>query len=401
MSVATDFLTKLFRRADAVSLKGEGLAAPERLGLTKDKCPAFFAMRNLADAMEFCAELDVAKGKGAITVEPLPHTKPPHNIKAIAVADLRTLAGHLKLPLSLDHLAHAREALEPYTPELPVLVEILAAWRLGKKVRGAPPDPEEVKAVVDAARVVLHRRTDGEDHLLRRISIQLFHNSKRIEALGRWLDLLYTGEIASSGLDIEQVHSGLGLLHEPQAFHLSANGEFSSAGEPSRLVRPYLGIAPKETEAIAFDVQPRALLTIENKQTFHEFARVARQERIVLIYTAGMPSPSWLRVFGLALAALDPEVPIYHYGDIDVGGFRIAATISHYVADAGRTLLPWLMDPHDLQTLGCKMTEAGSRGEVTSMCRWAERAGWPAIADAVRALPMKAEQEYVEPHFPR
>jgi len=39
----------------------------------------------------------------------------------------------------------------------------------------------------------------------------------------------------------------------------------------------------------------------------------------------------------------------------------------------------------NLQTLGCKMTAAGSKGEVTSMCRWAERAGWPAIADAVRA----------------
>jgi hypothetical protein len=357
-------------------------------------------MRNLADALEFCAELDVAKSKGAIDIELCQHTKPPHNIKAIGVADLRALAEHLKLPMSQDHLAHALEMLQPYTSDLPVLVEVLTVWRLGKKVRGQSPDPEEVEAVVDAARVILQRRSDGEDRLLRRISIQLFHNSKRIEALGRWLDLLYTGEMASSGLDIEQVHSGLGLLHEPQAFHLSANGDFSSAGEQGRLVRPYLGLAPKETETLAFDVQPRALLTIENKQTFHEFARVAKQERIALVYTAGMPSPSWFRVFGFALAALDSDVPIYHYGDIDVGGFRIAATISHYVAGVGRTLLPWLMNPHDLQAMGCKMTDAGNKNEVASMCRWAERAGWPAIADAVRTLPMKAEQEYVEPHFP-
>src|SRR6185369_3477956 len=68
-----------------------------------------------------------------------------------------------------------------------------------------------------------------------------------------------------------------------------------------------------------------ALLTVENLTTFHEMAlRQHESPQTLVLYTGGMPSPSWKRVYKILLSALPVAAKVLHWGDMDAGGFRIA-----------------------------------------------------------------------------
>ncbi|MHB1256433.1 MAG: Wadjet anti-phage system protein JetD domain-containing protein [Dethiobacteraceae bacterium] len=65
------------------------------------------------------------------------------------------------------------------------------------------------------------------------------------------------------------------------------------------------------------------ILLIENKTNFHELVRKGLSKHIILIYLGGFPGPGKRQL----LAALNQQTrattQIYHWGDIDWGGFRI------------------------------------------------------------------------------
>lgn len=85
------------------------------------------------------------------------------------------------------------------------------------------------------------------------------------------------------------------------------------------------------------------MLTIENLTPFHLAAQLEGVGRAIRDYTGGMPSPAWARTYRSILASLPVAVPTYHWGDVDVGGFRIAAQIRRHI-EFDRTYLPWLMN---------------------------------------------------------
>jgi hypothetical protein len=106
--------------------------------------------------------------------------------------------------------------------------------------------------LADAARVVdAGLREGGPERLLRRESIRLFGDSKRVEALTPWLEVLLTGELAATGLDDAQIWSALGLRKQPQPLLLAGGARLQLVdGLHVDLVRPYLGIAPESLCAI-------------------------------------------------------------------------------------------------------------------------------------------------------
>lgn len=76
-------------------------------------------------------------------------------------------------------------------------------------------------------------------------------------------------------------------------------------------------------------------------------------------------------------------------GDIDVGGFRIAAVIASTLAP--RPLLPWLMDPSDLAS-----TDPAEDSMRQDMVRSARQAGWAELAQIMESFPPAVmEQEDV------
>ncbi len=185
------------------------------------------------------------------------------------------------------------------------------------------------------------------ERILRMASIALFGDSKRLEALTAWLDLLVAGELAPSGLEDEQVWSALGLRREPQPLLLAGQGAVQlDDGSRHVLPRRWLGFPMDAVRGIATEVH--ALLSIENLASFHEAAALRDDAPVLLLYTGGMPSPTWRAAYARLLAGLPTDAALYHWGDIDRGGFRIAAKLAETAAAASRCLQPWLMSPDAL-----------------------------------------------------
>ena len=110
-------------------------------------------------------------------------------------------------------------------------------------------------------------------------------------------------------------------------------------GHALDVCRPYLGLSPTHIDGVEPMGEVDTLLTVENLSTFHELARLPLADRgCAVIYTAGMPSPSWLRIYRLMLKALPDAAEVRHWCDIDAGGFRIANRLAAACQDEGRAL---------------------------------------------------------------
>ena len=83
-------------------------------------------------------------------------------------------------------------------------------------------------------------------------------------------------------------------------------------------------------------------------------------------------------------------MPVHHWGDVDEGGFRIAAVLSRCAADAGHELLPWKMNPADVAE--SQRRPAPTR-TVERMVKYAGEAGWGEIAQELADAKIVAEQE--------
>lgn len=397
-SIARRFLAKAFDRAQAAQSRGD--AKPVQLLLNQTQCPEFFAIRDLDDARQFRAELAAAERNGAIRLVPAMRMAPPNDVKAVIVTDIDVLAARLGLDVRSTQVAQARERLSPYLDQFPVLDQVLERWRMGRTVRGKAPTAAVVLELLDAIKVRLDRQGRVDEVLLRRASSHLFGNSKRIEALGRWLDLLGQGSLMPSGLTPREVLSSLGLHKEPQPFLMSATDALASNGQiQSRLFRPYHGLPMTAIMGFNFDRAPACVVTVENKSTFHEMAVLAEGTHTCVIYSGGMPSPAWRQVYAKVLASIQDGVPVYHFGDLDVGGFRIARVIAEVAASQGRAVRPWLMDPVTITQLGYKLNTAKA-AQVAAMHALSEQLGWHEVGASIKATPGLLEQEHILSRLP-
>ena len=397
-SIARRFLAKAFDRAQSAQSRGD--VKPVQLLLNQTQCPEFFAIRDLDDARQFRAELAAAERNGAICLVPAKRMAPPNDVKAVIVTDLDVLAARLGLDVRSTQVAKAHEGLSPYLGLFPVLEQVLERWRMGKTVRGKAPAGAAVLELLDAIKVRLDRQGRVDEVLLRRASSHLFGNSKRIEALGPWLDLLGQGSLLPSGLTRRDVLSSLGLHKEPQPFLISATDAMASNGQiESRFFRPYHGLPMTAITGFHFDHAPTCVVTVENKSTFHEMAVLAEGTHACVIYSGGMPSSAWRQVYAKALASIEDGVPVYHFGDLDVGGFRIARVIAEVAASQGRSVRPWLMDPATIVQLGYELKPAKA-AQVAAMHALSEQLGWHEVGASIVATPGLLEQEHILPRLP-
>ena len=256
----------------------------------------------------------------------------------------------------------------------------------------------EVAPWLDAIQVLKHCAINGEDDLpIRRLSARLFGDSKRIEALGSTLDALVLGGLEQVQSEVEDLFAQLGLVKFPPTLLLAGHINVVYGDEIVGTPRPYVGLAPSGIRSVSLDASSvRYLLTVENLTTFHELVRKRTNEAIV-IYTGGMPSPSWKRAYGVFLQALPKTKQVYHWGDIDVGGFRIAAHIAKCCADHGRSLHLHGMrtDAIPPGTVSRRDLDPAARREILRICDCWQ---WKAEADALGGLAI--EQEAMEPCWP-
>lgn len=394
MTEARAALERLLRLGERAWLRGDDPAGAS-LPMTPAKCPEYCELRSLDEFEAFEAEIALAVQHGAITTESERYGAREGRLKQLRLHDLARLGEHLDCePLPLRH-ARAEATLADWRGRFPVLDDVLASWKQGKSVRGH--DASAMDAVADAAKAIdALLRDDSRERLLRRESWRLFNDSKRLEALIPWLDVLLTGETAPSGLEQEQILAAIGLRKQPQPVLIAGDGVATVGGIRLPLCRPYLGLPVEALERL--DTMATHLLTIENLTSFHDAARCRTDGRVLLLYTGGMPSPAWRRMFSRLLAGLPSSVELHHWGDIDEGGFRIAATLAGVATSCGRTLKPWRMSPDDIPP--ALRNTPPSPVALRRMQDWAARASWPDIADALGRSPVRIEQEALDPTLP-
>jgi Uncharacterized protein conserved in bacteria C-term(DUF2220) len=311
-------------------------------------------------------------------------------IVRVDVLDKRRLAAFLgTVPLE-DVMAQVRQKLGPLQGRFPVIEEVLQAWGKMRSVRGM--GTESADDWIDAARAIGETRKMVErcelSAPIREVSARLFANSKRIEQLFVPTDVLLAGTTDAQPREAIEVWQELGLFREERPVRLAGAVVLEREGVTARLDMPYVGL-PATTIRRAVS-RPSLVMTIENQTTFHSEARRRCQEPVLLIFTAGMPSPVWRAMYGRLLQDLPVDVPLYHWGDIDEGGLRIAARLAQDARAIGRAIEPWRMHPNDVPAEDRRPATAGT---LARMQRHAELAGWTDLGQALFEGGFTIEQE--------
>lgn len=400
MSDARRVLERLLRKGERARLRGD--AAPVSLPMTEASAGDYLSLRTLAERDTFHAQVALAERAGAIAVQRDRHRGDGERLLRLTVTDLDALADHLGIALLDGRVGEAADLLSPWLPHFAVLGEVLDAWRNDRKVRGH--GPEAAPDLADAARAVQARLADAaHERILRRESARLFAGrvqaSKRLEQLTPWLDLLTRGALATDGVvEKEHIWAALGLRREPQPLLIAGSGTLLlDEGIELPLATAFLGVPLDAVRGVR--THATGLLTVENLASFHDAARAPGAAGTLLLYTGGMPSPAWRRAYARVLDALPAGLPVWHWGDIDEGGFRIAAVLAETASARGRRLQPWRMSPATVQRDGSE-EHVPPATVLTAMCRWAERAGWHDVADDLRARPLSLEQEALPAELP-
>lgn len=156
----------------------------------------------------------------------------------------------------------------------------------------------------------------------------------------------------------------------------------------SILDEPYSGLSASTVQAVSGPLD--AVLSIENLTTFHSEAKKGVHKATLLIFTGGMPSPAWRAMYTRLLSSIPSSVPVYHWGDVDEGGFRIAATLAATAAGTGHRLRPRSMAPADVPL---NLRRPASKKTLARMQHYAERAGWQELGEEIAAEKFTVEQE--------
>jgi hypothetical protein len=381
--LADDTLQRLFARGERARLSGSQRVVRESF---KDLASVYWKL-GVDGRGSLHAALERAATAGAVTLAWARQGGDDRPLEFVVLRDLDRLAAFLRVSTASNAVQEAADTLARWS-ENPRVADLLDAWRHLKKVRTL--GPESAGDFADALHLVDAMATTTEDRLARPLSTELFGRSKRIEELYTHLDLLTADSLSAPARHWSEVLGALGIRKEPQPFLIAGGGHLElTRGPDVAIALPFVGIA--NHALTSYRGSPSWLLSVENLTTFHQCAELlAGAECGVVLFSGGMPSPSWATAYTHVLLGLPETARVYHWGDHDEGGFRIAARISAICAQAGRTLLPWYMEVAE--------GNAASEAQRRTMAANARRAGWEDLAREM--LPVLLEQEFQLPNLP-
>lgn len=387
-AIAKDLLAKLL---DAGNKHAAG-ARTRAPALTATQLKPYRELRSWQYKQECDETFLAARDVGAVKLQRDKLNPNDGLLERIDLVDMRALARFLGSSTYADQLNQTIEQLEQLKSEFPVIQEMIERWSSMAKVRKL--GPQDSGSWIDAAKIIRACAARSQEAIadpVREFSARLFLDSKRIEALTPQLDILLSGSIEDSPRAAAQVWQELGLFREEHPVLLAGHVHIARDRSTSLIDAPYMGLpAAAILRALSLVTE---VITIENKTTFHSEAKRRQDDKVLLIYTAGMPSPAWRAMYRRLLESLPRTTPIYHWGDIDEGGFRIASTIAAVARVAGFSLQPYGMSPEDVPL---KMRVRASARTLERIHHFACAAGWPELGQAMREAGFVAEQEALE-----
>lgn len=358
--------------------------------LTKSALKLYHSSNSIVEKENFEAIMQAASDCGAIKLTRELGYDTDGNIERIDLVDLEKLAKFIGVETQEEILSKVKYLLVEFIKEFKVLDDVQKKWQQFKKVRGT--GPQDVQNWIDAAKTVLYMRNQPEtlkgELPVREVSAYLFKDSKRIENIVNMIDVLLCNSTESLSRNPIEVWSEIGLRREEQPVRLAGKVIIHRERVCALLDSPYAAF-PAST-ILRMETIPSVVISIENQTTFHSEARRCYDENILLIYTAGMPSPSWSEMYTRLLKSIPQSVPIKHWGDVDEGGFRIASFIARLAKTSGHSLQAHLMSPEDIPL---DKRRPASEGTLSQMRYYAEKAGWITLANTIFEAGFTVEQE--------
>lgn len=358
--------------------------------LTKSNFAEYHSCRSLQAKEDFETFMQAASAVRAINIFIGNRGVEEGFIKRVELADSNLLADFLgKVPAEVL-LLNAKKLLLPLIDRFPVLAEVLQHWEQLRPVRTFTAI--DAKDWVDAVQVIEFAR---ENLALGVVSVpineasgKLFKDTKRIKKLAAPIDVLLAGDVNAENRTASEVWEEIGLFREEHPVRMAGKVIIERERLTGYLDTPYTGLPASTIKRLASN--PLMVMTIENQTTFHCEARRRCDEEVLLIYTAGMPNPPWRAMYARILKGLPTEVPVYHWGDIDEGGFRIASVLAKEAIKAGHVIKPWQMHPDNVPV---EHRCPASSNTVNKMVHFAEAAGWASLGEAIAAAKFTVEQE--------
>lgn len=383
--LAKKALERLLRSAD----RQEAGVAVRQPALTASALADYRGLRSLKAKEEFEAVMQHAQAVGAIRVV-RPKFESHGFIERVDLVDAEALAQVLGRETNTSRVDRARKSILARCSDFPALEDVLQRWETLKKARGTGPEAfGDWLAACDVIEDCRSKVNDGASEIpVRDASARLFKDSKRIEQLVPLIDALLCGSLDELARPVNEVLQELGLFREEQPVRMAGMVCVRRERGAFVLDRPYCALPP--STILGLGSQPTRVLTIENLTTFHVQARSVCDSNVLCIYTGGMPSPSWRRMYVDVLRDLSGDVLVHHWGDVDEGGYRIAAFISRAAAESGKQLLPWRMHPDEVPM---PQRRDAPTHVVARMANYAREAGWPEVALAIERSKFFAEQE--------
>jgi hypothetical protein len=384
-TIARDLLTKLLEAGNRHAA-GARVRPP---ALTGTHLRLYRNLRSRQQKLECDETFLAARDAGAVNVQRDKLNPNDGLFERIELVNVQVLARFLGHRTYADQLATVADQLEPLKDDFPVICEVIERWTSMAKVRGLGPHDSD--AWVDAAKTIRASTERSKEAIaipVREFSARLFQNSKRIELLTSQLDVLLTGNIEAKPRAVTQVWQELGLFREEHPVLMAGLVHIVRNRVTGVIDAPYMGLPAATIQAVTSKVNE--VVTIENKTTFHSEAKRRQDEHILLIYTAGMPSPTWRLMYQRLLRSLPPTTPIRHWGDVDEGGFRIAAVIATVAKESGFALQPCNMSPTDIPS---EIRVGASARTLERIRHFASIAGWPELGQAILEAKFVVEQE--------
>lgn len=228
------------------------------------------------------------------------------------------------------------------------------SWGLGKQFYGCSHDASN--RLIDGLKVVsflYQNQNDARSIDYRTLSVRLFDDSKRIESLISLVARLLKPD--TPDLDDDKPESILdywGLSRFPPLFRIKGDLKVTTpvGNLDASQAWPFLALPPDGVVRTELHQQPVYILFIENKTTFERYCREVSDRGLVL-YTNGFPSRQWQKIFKQIDDQVSAETPVFHWGDVDVGGYKIFAFMSGL-----------LQHPIEAYKMDCFIEDSSDRG---------------------------------------
>lgn len=333
------------------------------------------------------AGLIAAQDSGAVLVEW--DRDASHLIARVILADAGKLYRHLDRTPAPERDASAVSLLTGYAPATEIGLGLRDAfserWAAGMAYLSLSSDAvDEALSLIRAADAAF--RDFDTPVPLRTRSTRLLGDSKALERnLAKLLSHLRQSGQLSPTLERGAALDALGLSKFPQPVLLAGQLVLNEIELP---MLPYIGLPPEVIGDVALLGPVRALLTIENLESFHRQIREKRGAGEIIVYCGGFPAQGVLHTVR-HLARLAGLAEVRHWGDIDPGGVRIG----RYLETAlDLEIIPHLMEPGLARKLGRHRAATGGLGSVPDSSRFGSLARFLASDDAYWL-----EQEVLEP----